>query len=521
MKKNILMIYPEFPTTYWSFKHSVSFLGKKSQFPPLGLITIAAMLPPDYDIRLIDMNVARLKDKDILAADLVFVSAMIVQKESFEKVIETCNRLGRPVVAGGPYPTTSFDKIRGVDHFVLNEGEETLPEFIKDYETGGARHVYSNSARPDITKTPVPRFDLLDIKKYFSMIIQFSRGCPFNCEFCDIIELFGHNPRTKNPDQFLREMDAIYDTGYSGNVFVVDDNFIGNKRNVKLLLPEIDKWQKSRKKPFNLFTQASVNLAEDEELMSMMVSCGFDMVFLGIETPVEETLVFTQKKQNTKRSLLESVRKIQNMGIEVSAGFIIGFDKDPEDIFDLQFRFIQESGIVMSMVGLMIALPNTQLYRRLTSENRMLMETAGNNTHILDLNFVPVMDKYKIIAGYKNILSKIYSPKYYFERCLTSIKNIYKSGSAYGNFKWIYIRAFIVSLIRQTLSTYSFRYLKFLFTVLFTKPSRFPEAVKMAIMLNHFNIITKKLIHTKNKTVEIPVGTRPLIINNFGTGNIT
>ncbi len=501
MKKNILMVYPEVPSTYWSFKSSLRFAGKKAQFPPLGLITVAAMLPKEYDIRLVDLNVRKLTDAQITWADLVFVSAMIVQKKSFQEVVSRCKSLGKTVVAGGPYPTSSHAIISGVDYFILGEAERTLPEFIRDFEYGSARHIYRDTERPNITETPIPRFDLLEIDKYFSMMLQFSRGCPFNCEFCDIIELFGRKPRTKTPEQFIREIQAVYDTGFRGSLFVVDDNFIGNKAEVRKLLPHIAAWQKERGYPYSLFTEASVNLADDPELMDAMIEAGFDMVFLGIETPVEETLHKTQKAQNTRKKLLESVRAIQNKGLEVSAGFIVGFDTDPENIFDLQIKFIQESGIIMAMVGIMIALPNTQLYRRLEREGRLLGETSGNNTHDLDTNFITVMNKRTLQEGYKRVLKTIYNPKNYFERCKVMMREVPRRSRSKRPLRWQEIRAFLLSLIAQTISSYGLQYLRFLMYTLRRAPALFPEAVRMAIMLHHFRSITGKLVKDHGKTL--------------------
>ncbi|MCX7677804.1 MAG: B12-binding domain-containing radical SAM protein [Spirochaetes bacterium] len=492
--KNILMVYPAVPTTYWSFKKSLRFAGKKAQFPPLGLITVAAMVPPQYNIRLVDMNVRALTEKDIRWADMIFISAMIVQRQSFAEVVQRAKAMGKIVVAGGPYPTSSYMSIHGVDHFILGEAERILPQFFCDFESGCAKPIYKDEERPDITLTPIPRFDLLEIEKYFSMMLQFSRGCPFNCEFCDIIELFGRKPRTKTPEQFIREIQAVYDTGFRGSLFVVDDNFIGNKAEVRKLLPHLAKWQKERGYPYSLFTEASVNLADDPALMDEMIEAGFDMVFLGIETPVEETLHKTQKSQNTRKRLLESVRAIQNRGLEVSAGFIIGFDTDPDNIFDLQIQFIQESGIIMAMVGVMIALPNTQLYRRLEREGRLLGETSGNNTHDLETNFVTVMDKHVLQEGYKRVLKTIYDPKNYFQRCRVLMEQVPKRSRAKRPLRWQEIRAFLCSFVVQTFSSYGHHYLRFLWYALRKKITLFPEAVRMAIMLHHFRYITKKLV---------------------------
>ena len=493
--KKILLVYPKIPSTYWGFKYSLRFIGKKANFPPLGLLTVAALLPKDYELKLIDMNNNALKEKDIAQADMVFISAMIVQKESMEKVIQLCRKLNKTVVSGGPYPTSFYQSIEGVDYFVLNEAEITLPLFIADLESGDLKKVYSTDKKPDISKTPAPRFDLVNINNYSSIALQFSRGCPFNCEFCDIIGLFGRIPRTKLPEQFIAELEDVYNRGYRGSIFIVDDNFIGNKAHVKAMLREIIIYQKKMNFPFFFYTEASINLASDEELMDLMVEAGFNMAFIGIETPVEKSLMLTQKSQNTKIELLESVRKIQRKGIEVSAGFILGFDNDPENIADLQIDFIKNSGIPMAMVGLLTAIPNTDLYRRLDSEKRMLHQSSGNNTHDLELNFIPKMPAEKLIEGYKRVISTIYTPKVYFERCMKLINTLpsdYRFSSNIHTVSDVFSsgRAFIVSFIKQTFSLYGLYYLKFLFSVIIKKPALFPKSIQLSILGYHFFKIT-------------------------------
>ena len=497
MKRKILLVYPEIPATYWSFKHVLPFIGYKSLMPPLGLITVAAMLPDDYDLTLIDMNIQKLAAEDITAADLVFVSAMIVQKESFHKVVRMCNRCGVPVVAGGPYPTTGHESIRGVDHFVLNEGEITLPRFIADLEAGRPEKIYRDETKPDITKTPPPRFDLLDLGAYGSMAVQSSRGCPFNCEFCDIIEMFGRVPRYKLPEQFIREMDLLYETGYRGSLFIVDDNFIGNKKKVRELLDHIIEWQKSRNYPFSLYTEASINLAEDEGLLDQMVAAGLDMVFIGIETPVQATLEQTNKMQNTKSDIIDSVSKIQAKGIEVMGGFIVGFDTDPENIFNLQIEFIQKAGIPLAMIGTLIALPGTQLYRRLESEGRITGETDGNNTHSMEINFVPRMERDMLVSGYKRVIASIYEPRNYFARCATLIRRLPRARQYGISLTSKDIKAFFRSLLRQSFSRYGLRYLKLLATTLARNPGQFPMAVNLAIKGYHFFKITDDILRAE------------------------
>lgn len=494
MNKKILMIYPEIPATYWSFKYSLDYVGAKANFPPLGLLTVAALLPSDYTAKLIDMNVEPLEEKDIIDADLIFISAMIVQKDSFEYAVKLCSKFNKKIVAGGPYTSSSYDHIEGVDHFIINESEEILHEFLHDYENGNPKKIYQSAHYPDIRMTPVPAFNLIKLSNYYSMTLQFSRGCPFNCEFCDIIEMFGRKPRTKDTAQFINEMQNIYDYGFRGSLFIVDDNFIGNKNRSKELLSEIVLWQKKNNFPFVLYTEASINLADDDELMELMVNAGFNMVFIGIETPVEESLAETHKNQNLKGSLLEKVWKVQRKGLEVTGGFIVGFDSDPENIFDLQFDFIQKSGINTAMIGLLMALPNTQLYRRLKSENRLISESTGNNTHALDLNFITKMDREKLISGYKQLMGDLYLPINYFKRCDTLLSHLPLNKFAVRDLNYTEIRAFLLSLYRLTFSSYGLIYLKFLLRTTIRKPRVFPEAVRMAIMGSHLIKITKEIL---------------------------
>ncbi|HEX6185951.1 MAG TPA: B12-binding domain-containing radical SAM protein [Pyrinomonadaceae bacterium] len=421
----VLLVYPEFPDTYWSFRHALKFEGKRAPFPPLGLLTVSAMLPESWERRLVDMNVRRLKDSDIEWADLVFCSAMIVQKGPLERVVERCKARGKRVVVGGPYVSTSAEHLPAADHIFIGETETTLPEFLADLEQGEPKPFYQAAERPALTSTPVPHFRLAELERYSAMSIQYSRGCPFSCEFCDIIEIYGRVPRTKTNEQVLAELDALYATGWHGLVFIVDDNFIGNKKNVRKLLPDLVEWSDARGRPFSFITEASVNLAEDEALLDMMRRANFRRVFLGIETPVEESLKEAQKGQNTRRDLLESVRKIQSYGMEVMAGFIVGFDSDPEDIFDRQINFIRESAIPLAMVGLLTALPDTQLWRRLKKEGRLLKESGGNNVGTESaLNFIPRMDAARLLEGYKRILSTIYSPAEYYQRALDCLSHL-------------------------------------------------------------------------------------------------
>ena len=496
---NALLVYPKFPPSYWGAQYALEFIGKKSAMPPLGLLTVAGMFPSGYQLKVVDMNVDPLTEKHLEWADMVFTSTMIVQKDSLREVIERSKRAQVPVIAGGPHPTTFYEEIEGVDHFVLDEVEDTFGEFLKDFENGRAQRIYRSPAKPSIKDAPLPRYDLINIHAYGSMALQFSRGCPFDCEFCDITKLFGRVPRTKSAEQILAEFDVLYNLGWRGRMFLVDDNFIGNKRDAMRVLPEIARWQKAKNYPFSLYTEASVNLSGLDDLLDAMVDAGFTMAFLGIETPNREALLKTKKAQNTHRHddnfLLNAVRKIQEKGLEVTAGFILGLDSDGEEAFDAQIEFIQQAGIPTAMVGLLSALKGTDLYLRLQKEGRLLEESSGNNVSV-SLNFRTEMDHEVLIQGYKRVLSTLYDPglKNYFDRCLTMLRRV-KSRShvtpKIGKAEWM---ALAKSLKRQLLSRQGPAYLKFLLAVVKEKPRVFSDAVRLAILGYHFEKTTSQQI---------------------------
>jgi radical SAM superfamily enzyme YgiQ (UPF0313 family) len=488
-----LLVYPEFPETYWSFKHALSFEGKRSAFPPLGLLTISAMLPDSWERRLVDMNVRPLKQKDIDWADVVLASAMIVQQDSLKEVIKLCNAKGKKIIVGGPFVTTAIEALSGIDHIVMGEAEEIIPDLVRDLERGEAKPVYNAPERPSMLLTPVPDFKLADMKRYSAMSVQYSRGCPFNCEFCDIIEIYGRVPRTKSDTQMLLELDALRDTGWRGTVFIVDDNFIGNKKNVKKFLPHLAEWQERNERPFTFITEASVNLAEDAQLLEGMRQSGFNRAFLGIETPVEASLKEAQKGQNTRHDLLDSVKTIQSYGIEVMAGFIVGFDNDPDDIFDRMTNFIKESAIPLAMVGLLTALPNTQLWRRLSGEGRLLGESKGSNTHS-DLNFVTRMDSTRLVEGYKSILKSIYDTREYYDRALECMRRVSQHGpkSQRGN---TFLRD-LSALTRITLrlgirDSDRWEFWRYFTQTLAHHRGAFADSMRLAAMGYHFRKLTE------------------------------
>ena len=498
---NALFVYPEIPDTFWGFKYALEYVSKKAESPPLGLLTIAAMVPATWNKRLVDLNVRPLSEDDLLWADCAFISAMYIQKASAENVIRLCRASEVKVVAGGPYFTTSGDDFSSIDHVVLGEAEKIFPLLLNDLERGKAKHVYSSPKKPDLALTPLPDWDLIDFNDYDSMLLQFSRGCPFDCEFCDIVQLNGRRQRTKGASRFLQEMDALYHRGWHGPVFIVDDNFIGARSRVKEMLPELAKWMDRHGRPFYFFTEASVDLADDEELMDLMVKAGFNRVFIGIETPDAGSLQEAGKTQNTRRDLLQSVRIIQHHGLEVMGGFIVGFDHDSEDIFDRQIDFIQSSGITVAMVTLLEALTGTKLWKRLKGEGRLLVEFSGNNTDGM-LNFVPRMDRDTLIRGYWRVLETIYSPAAYYRRCIVFLK---ASGQrARSRVDAQGLRALFRSVWRIGVRNEAgFRryYWKFLVHTLIRKPSFFGEAVRTMIMGIHF----RRALLIYDRTVDDPL----------------
>jgi len=481
---NTLLVYPAFPDTFWSFKHALKFIHKKAAFPPLGLLTVASMMPRSWPKRLVDINVTQLTEKDLAWADSVFISAMAVQRESARQIITHCKKAGLKVTAGGPLFTDEHAEFETVDHFLLNEAELTLPSFLEDLKQGCAAQVYKTSEFADIRKTPPPMWGLIDMKRYAAMNIQFSRGCPFKCDFCNITALLGHRVRIKTAAQIIAELDGIYNLGWRGQIFFVDDNFIGNKKYLMTeLLPAIIEWQKD-KKQIRFNTEASVNLADSEPLMEMMVAAGFDSVFIGIETPAEEGLAECNKKQNKNRDLVESVKRMQRTGLQVQGGFIVGFDSDTPSIFQRQIDFIQKSGIVTDMVGLLNAPPGTRLYDRMKQEDRLTGLISCNTDGTT--NIIPRMDLKALSDGYKKIMGQIYSPKIYYERVRTFLQE-YKAPKTHIQLDFQRFMAFFRSSIRLGIfGKERFQYWKLLLWTLRKRPGLLPLAVTFAIYGHHF-----------------------------------
>ena len=488
---NVLMVYPQYPDTYWSFRHALRFISKKAAVPPLGLITVSAMLPATWQKKLVDMNVSALLTRDIVWADYVFISAMYVQKESVSKIIKECIRHKVKIVAGGPLFTQEFNNYPQIDHFILNEAEITLPLFLEDLDAGHPlQRIYKTGGYADITSTPAPDYHLLSRKDYASMDIQISRGCPFACDFCEITALLGHKVRMKEPGQVLNELEVLYRLHWRGPVSIVDDNFIGNKKAIKNhLLPAMKKWMEIHKYPFTFNTQTSIDLADDEELMSLMVETGFSSTFIGIETPEEKSLQGCNKVQNKNRDMLQNVKKIQRSGLQVSGGFIVGFDSDSPTVFQRQINFIQQSGIVSAMVGLLNAPKNTRLYQRLKLENRLTNEVTGSNTDF-SMNFIPRMNSHELLEGYKTIIKNIYSSKPYYKRIRQFLLNYRRLHARQKKIQFSHLIAFIKSIvIIGIVDKGRGEYWKFFIWTLLRRPRLFMDAVIFTVYGFHFRTV--------------------------------
>lgn len=491
----ILLICPEYPDTFWSFKHALRFVSKKVGQPPLGLLTVASLLPGEWEKRLVDLNMTKLTDEHLRWADYVFLGGMSVQAESARATIARCNEVGAKVVAGGPLFTARHEEFDGVDHFVLNEAENTLPPFLADLRRGQPKRLYSTSEWADVTTTPVPMWGLIDQRRYATMNLQYSRGCPFDCEFCDITVLYGRLPRTKTGDQVIVELETLYNRGWRDHVFFVDDNFIGNRGKLKKdILPRIIRWMEEKHHPFSLGTEASLNLSDDQELLDMMVRAGFEEVFVGIESPNEESLKECKKIPNKDRNLITSVRTLQKAGLQVQGGFIVGFDNDPPSIFDSLIRFIQESGIVVAMVGLLNAPVNTRLYKRLKKEKRLLDSFSGDNTDF-SMNFVPKMKIEELLQGYRKILGTIYSPREYYRRVINFLRTHEPLKAGPTRVRFLHLWALAKSMVLLgVVAKERLYYWKLFFWSLFRRPRHFSTAITLAIYGFHFRRVFEEYL---------------------------
>ncbi|MFA6543497.1 MAG: B12-binding domain-containing radical SAM protein [Limisphaerales bacterium] len=489
----VLLVSPQTPDTFWSFKHVLRFVSKRSTFPPLGLLTVAALLPRDWQLKLVDLNVGRLRDEDLRRADVVMISAMIVHEASVREVVARCTALGKRVVAGGPLFTTGHDAFPEIQHFVLGEAEEVMPQLVADLQAGQLKPVYQAAARPSMALSPLPRWDLINLRHYVTMAVQFSRGCPFDCEFCDIIVMNGRVPRTKSPAQVIAELEVLRRRGWRDMVFIVDDNFIGDKRRTKALLHEMIAWRRRTNPKMGFFTEASMNLSDDPELRSLMVQAGFTKVFVGIETPQAESLAECHKFQNEGRDLVAAVHTLQQDGLQVMGGFIVGFDSDQPDIFNRQFEFIQRSGVVTAMVGLLTALPQTRLHQRLQREGRLEAKSTGNNTDAT-LNFKPKLNREFLQSGYRDLMKKLYEPGAYYQRIRTFMDNHRPTAGPSLRLSRVDFQAFVKSFwLLGVWHRGRVAYWCFFWGTLLRRPRQFRYGMELAIIGHHFRRVAQAL----------------------------
>ncbi len=487
----ILLIYPKYPDTYWSFTYALKFISKKAAVPPLGLITVSAMLPDNWQKKLVDLNIEELKSEELEWADYVFLSSMYIQKESVAEILHRCKEHAVKVIAGGPLFTQEYNNYPQIDHFILNEAEITLSLFLSDLQNGSPlKRIYQTDEYADLLLSPVPDFHLLNLKSYASMSLQVSRGCPFSCDFCEITALLGHKVRMKSKEQIINELETLYSLNWRGAVSVVDDNFIGNKKIIKNeLLPSMTEWMKIHHHPFNFNAQTSINLADDDSLLTKMREAGFTSTFIGIETPVEESLQSCHKIQNENRNLLENVKQIQKAGLQVSGGFIVGFDSDTSTVFQRQIDFIQKSGIVSAMVGLLNAPKNTKLYKQMQEENRLTVDATGSNTDFT-MNFIPRMDKQKLLEGYYRIINNIYKEKPYYKRIRELFRNYKPVKTRKSDIDFARLRAFFKSIfVLGFLNRGRFEYWKFMVWTIVNKPKRLEDAITFAVYGYHFRTV--------------------------------
>ncbi len=499
-------------SSFWNYVDVCKLVGAKYPAAPLGLMTVAALLPQEWEFKLVDANVEPLLDAHFEWADIVCTGGMLPQQHGIRAVIERAHRHGCPVVVGGPDPTSQPALYDAADYRVLGEGEATIPLFLQDLERGATSGTYRSADRPDMTQAVVPRFDLIRFRDYVQVGIQFSRGCPFNCEFCDIIQLYGRQFRSKTPAQVLAELQALYDLGYRGHVDFVDDNFVGNKTRVKQLLPALRAWSRAHGYPFYFTTEASLELAGDDELLRMMRDVDFRFVFIGIETPEEAVLAAIHKKQNLKTPVARSVRKLSAYGMTVNGGFILGFDNESERIADHMIECIQSSGICMAMLGTLYALPNTQLTQRLEREGRLFEQGSTIRNHHTDvdqmtsgLNFITARPRLDILTDYARVLKHIYEPRHYFARVTHAGLHLKPANKYRPSFfkRLRTLKAFLKVCRQLGLNRRTGRlYWKMLLTVLLRNPRAIEQAVNLAAMFIHFDRQSRFIVETMNGKIE-------------------
>ena len=486
-----LLINPKFPESYWDLLHALPILGARYWQPPLPLLTVAALLPTDWSLRVIDENVDEVTDEDILDSDVVMLTGMIVQRDALWALLQRCRALGRPSVVGGPYVTSTPETVPA-DHIVQGEGEIIIPQLAKDLENGTAVALYVETSRPSVAALPPPRYDLVNVEDYGDLAIQFSRGCPFLCEFCDIIALYGRAPRTKSLEQITTELDAVLATGFRGEVHFVDDNFIGNKKVVKQILPGIAKWQRQHGVPFNFYTEASVNLAEDDELLDLMVDAGFKSVFIGIETPSKESLRETRKLQNLKSDLIESLHYVHQRGLMVMAGFILGFDNEGPDIFDRMIGFVERSGVSMAMVGQLVAVPKTPLYDRLKREGRLRDIQPGDAFG--PTNVVTVIPPRQMSSGFRRVIQALYEPRAYFGRVRKNLELLQPRGPERRLRAKDYARMLRSMWVQGVRSNYRGVYWRYLLWAMLHHPRKVRFTFHEAIFGHHFTVYSVQTV---------------------------
>lgn len=488
----ILLVEPRTPETFWSLRHALRFVGRRAANPPLGLLTVAGLLPRDWSCRVADTNVAPLPDSDILWADVVLVSAMEIHRLEVAALSRRCREAGKPLIGGGPLFLTEADRDLGVDHVAVGEAEEYAAELIDDLRRGTLKPLYRATRFPDLALTPLPRWDLVDLRHYATLSVQSCRGCPYDCEFCDVTALNGRRPRTKTPARFVAELERLRGLGWSGPVFVVDDNFVGDRRRCRELLRAVIAWRERTGARMTFLTEASVDMAAQPDLLDLMVRAGFKKVFLGLETPSLASLRECRKLQNLRCDLAGSVRAIQAAGLEVMGGFIVGFDSDERDIFQRQYDFIQSAGVVTAMVGLLQALPRSRLYRRLAREGRLLGASRGDNTST-EMNFEPRLDREFLQENYRRLMQRLYEPENYYRRVRTFLST-YRLRGPRTPLTWRDAGAVLRSFWTLGLRRSGRRaYWALLGSTLLRRPSRLGLAITLAITGHHFRVVASGL----------------------------